>query len=92
MVSESELWIEYSLGTFTFLLRFFARWKVVGIRNFAWDDLFAFIAMVKFPGYFHIFPKLMCVQIAWTADAVVVHIIGEFSFQYYREKGRVELM
>lgn len=43
---QTEQWTEYGIGMVIFTLRFFARWKVVGIANFAWDDFFAFIAMM----------------------------------------------
>lgn len=42
-----EQWVEYGIGMVVFFLRFFARYKVVGIGGFAYDDLFAFIAMVS---------------------------------------------
>ncbi|CZR58660.1 related to integral membrane protein PTH11 [Phialocephala subalpina] len=43
---QTELWTEYGIGMVIFILRFFARWKVVGFANFAWDDFFAFVAMI----------------------------------------------
>ncbi|KAL3424532.1 hypothetical protein PVAG01_03813 [Phlyctema vagabunda] len=46
MAVNIEQWTEYGIGQFVFLLRFYCRWRVVGIRNFAWDDFFAFIAML----------------------------------------------
>lgn len=42
----TEQWTEYSIGMVVFLLRFFARWKVVGMRGLSWDDSFIFIAMI----------------------------------------------
>jgi hypothetical protein len=42
----TEQWTEYSIGMVVFILRFFARWKAVGITGWAWDDFFVFIAMV----------------------------------------------
>ncbi|RDW79803.1 hypothetical protein BP6252_04441 [Coleophoma cylindrospora] len=42
---QQELWIEYGIGTLVFLLRFFARIKVVGFRGLQWDDFFALVAL-----------------------------------------------
>ncbi|KAJ9663886.1 hypothetical protein H2198_000646 [Neophaeococcomyces mojaviensis] len=42
----AELFSELAIGILIFSLRFFARWKVVGFRNFWYDDLFAGIAVV----------------------------------------------
>ncbi|KAK6064415.1 hypothetical protein SCUP515_11810 [Seiridium cupressi] len=39
-----EVWSEYAIGNFFILLRFYARWKVVGIRNFQYEDLFMLAA------------------------------------------------
>lgn len=41
-----EQWVEYGIGMTIFFLRFFARYKVVGLKNLAYDDLFALLAMV----------------------------------------------
>ncbi|TVY34178.1 hypothetical protein LOCC1_G008102 [Lachnellula occidentalis] len=41
-----ELWVEYGIGMVFFVTRFFARFKVVGISGFTWDDLFSFFAMI----------------------------------------------
>lgn len=43
----AELFSELAIGILIFSLRFFARWKVVGFRNFWYDDLFAGIAVVS---------------------------------------------
>ena len=52
--NTTELWAEYGIGMGFFLLRFFARFKVVGLRELAWDDLFSFIAMVYSPYSFYV--------------------------------------
>ncbi|TVY91878.1 hypothetical protein LAWI1_G004358 [Lachnellula willkommii] len=54
MTYAIELWTEYGIGMFFFTIRFFARYKAVGFRGFAWDDLFSFIAMVEFSCYFYV--------------------------------------
>ncbi|TVY34904.1 hypothetical protein LSUB1_G006825 [Lachnellula subtilissima] len=46
MTYTIELWTEYGIGMLVFATRFFARYKTVGLRGFAWDDLFSFIAML----------------------------------------------
>ena len=43
---QTELWTEYSIGSFVLFLRLFARIKVVGIRHLQFDDLFAFLGLV----------------------------------------------
>lgn len=47
-MANEELWGEYAVGAFVILLRFFARSKVVGLRNFAIEDLFMFIALLSY--------------------------------------------
>lgn len=47
-MADEELWGEYAVGAFVILLRFFGRWKVVGIRNFALEDLFMLIALLSY--------------------------------------------
>jgi hypothetical protein len=42
-----ELWVEYGIGIGVFMLRFFARFKLVGLGGFTWDDLFSLIALVS---------------------------------------------
>ncbi|TVY15980.1 hypothetical protein LARI1_G006733 [Lachnellula arida] len=54
MTYAIELWTEYGIGMFFFTIRFFARYKAVGFRGLAWDDLFSFIAMVEFSCYFYV--------------------------------------
>ncbi|RDW92200.1 hypothetical protein BP5796_01594 [Coleophoma crateriformis] len=44
---QLELWVEYGIGTLVFLLRFYARIKVVGFRELQWDDFFALVALVS---------------------------------------------
>jgi hypothetical protein len=46
---QREVWAEFIIGACVFLLRFFARWKVVGPKGMALDDLFAAFALVKMP-------------------------------------------
>lgn len=43
---QTEAWTEYGLGTVVLLLRYFARWKTVGFKNWQGDDLFAVLALV----------------------------------------------
>ncbi|KAI9741404.1 MAG: hypothetical protein M1834_003121 [Cirrosporium novae-zelandiae] len=42
----AEVFAEYGIGIATLLLRFYARFRVVGIRNFGWDDFFTVSAIV----------------------------------------------
>ncbi|KAB8071482.1 hypothetical protein BDV29DRAFT_197345 [Aspergillus leporis] len=42
---QTEAWAEYGIGTVVILLRIFARFKVVGIRNWQGDDYFAFVTL-----------------------------------------------
>ena len=55
MTYAIELWTEYGIGMLFFATRFFARYKTVGLRGFAWDDFFSFIAMVEFSCYSYMF-------------------------------------
>ncbi|KAK9769342.1 putative Integral membrane protein [Seiridium cardinale] len=51
-----EVWAEYAIGNFFILLRFYARWKVVGIRNFQYEDLFmlaAFLFWIPFISFMY---------------------------------------
>jgi len=43
---QAEAWAEYGIGTLVLFLRFFARWKVVGIKGWKGDDVFAFFVLV----------------------------------------------
>ncbi|KAL2860814.1 uncharacterized protein BJX67DRAFT_386262 [Aspergillus lucknowensis] len=43
---NAELWAEYAIGMIVFAIRFFARWKTIGIRNFSWDDGFAAASII----------------------------------------------
>ncbi|KAI9735112.1 MAG: hypothetical protein M1834_001700 [Cirrosporium novae-zelandiae] len=43
---DVEIWTEYGIGMLIFILRFLARWKVVGIKNFQADDYFALAGMI----------------------------------------------
>lgn len=45
-MANEELWAEYAVGALVILVRFFARWKVVGFENFALEDLFMLIALI----------------------------------------------
>ncbi|KAK7420375.1 hypothetical protein QQX98_002798 [Neonectria punicea] len=47
-MANEELWGEYAVGAFIIVLRFFARWKVVGIQNFALEDLFMLSALLSY--------------------------------------------
>ena len=47
-MANEELWGEYAVGACIIVLRFFARWKVVGIENFALEDLFMFVALLAY--------------------------------------------
>lgn len=49
---QREVWAEFIIGACVFFLRFFARWKVVGLKGLALDDLFAAFALVKTPSTF----------------------------------------
>ncbi|KAF2142680.1 uncharacterized protein K452DRAFT_318259 [Aplosporella prunicola CBS 121167] len=41
-----EVWVEYAVGMGVLLLRFYARWKTVGLRKFWIGDLFAGLAVL----------------------------------------------
>ncbi|KAI9731175.1 MAG: hypothetical protein M1834_005368 [Cirrosporium novae-zelandiae] len=41
-----EIWALYTIGLLIFFLRFVARLKIVGLRGWQWDDIFAIIALV----------------------------------------------
>lgn len=43
---QTEAWTEYGIGSLVLLLRFFARWKTVGLKNWQGDDYFAMLALV----------------------------------------------
>ncbi|KAB8230216.1 uncharacterized protein BDW43DRAFT_321646 [Aspergillus alliaceus] len=42
---QTEAWTEYLIGTVIILLRIFARFRVVGIKNWQGDDYFAFVVL-----------------------------------------------
>lgn len=46
-----EIWAEYAIGNVFILLRFYARWKVIGIRNFHYEDVFILTALVSQANY-----------------------------------------
>ncbi|KAL2857359.1 hypothetical protein BJY01DRAFT_202662 [Aspergillus pseudoustus] len=43
---QTEAWTEYSIGVVVILFRLFARFKVVGIKNWQGDDYFSIVALV----------------------------------------------
>ncbi|KAK4108571.1 hypothetical protein N656DRAFT_761243 [Canariomyces notabilis] len=43
---QTEAWTEYGIGVLILLLRYYARWKVVGFRGWQGDDWFAVLALV----------------------------------------------
>ncbi|KAL2670664.1 hypothetical protein Neosp_014453 [[Neocosmospora] mangrovei] len=48
MPVDKELWGEYAAGAFMIILRFFARWKVIGVENFGIEDAFMGVALVTY--------------------------------------------
>ncbi|KAH7175632.1 hypothetical protein EDB81DRAFT_939765 [Dactylonectria macrodidyma] len=43
---QTEAWTEYGIGALVLMLRYFARWKTVGIKNWQGDDYFALLSLV----------------------------------------------
>ncbi|EDP53502.1 hypothetical protein KXW98_002504 [Aspergillus fumigatus] len=43
---QKEAWTEYGIGVLIILGRIFARWKVVGVKNWQGDDYFAILALL----------------------------------------------
>ncbi|RHZ63410.1 uncharacterized protein CDV56_100707 [Aspergillus thermomutatus] len=43
---QKEAWTEYGIGVFIILGRIFARWKVVGVKNWQGDDYFAIVSLL----------------------------------------------
>ncbi|KAF7155856.1 hypothetical protein CNMCM5623_008736 [Aspergillus felis] len=43
---QKEAWTEYGIGVLIILGRIFARWKVVGVKNWQGDDYFAIAALI----------------------------------------------
>lgn len=43
----AEVWAEYGISMCTHFLRFYARWKLFGFKNFDIGDAFAALAMVS---------------------------------------------
>lgn len=41
-----EAWIEYGIGVFVLLVRFFARWRIVGLKGWQGDDYFALLVLI----------------------------------------------
>ena len=73
---QTEVWAAYIIGVTVFLLRFFARWKIVGFKGLQWDDLFALLALVTSNSLSVRKTSSKIVQIFWTVDAATVHIIS----------------
>lgn len=48
MPVDKELSGEYAAGAFMTILRFFARWKVIGIENSVLEDVFMGVALVTY--------------------------------------------
>lgn len=48
VVVDKELWGEYAAGAFMILLRFAARWHVVGLKNFGLEDILMLIALLSY--------------------------------------------
>ncbi|KAF7554023.1 hypothetical protein G7Z17_g3224 [Cylindrodendrum hubeiense] len=44
---QTEAWTEYGIGSLVLLLRFFARWKTVGLKNWQGDDIFAMLSLAE---------------------------------------------
>lgn len=42
---QTEAWTEYGIGVIIILLRIFARFRVVGIKNWQGDDYFTFVVL-----------------------------------------------
>lgn len=47
-MANEELWGEYAVGAFFILLRFVARWKVVGLAAFTLEDAFMALALATY--------------------------------------------
>ncbi|RLL96873.1 hypothetical protein CFD26_105499 [Aspergillus turcosus] len=45
---QTEAWAEYGIGIVILLGRIFARWKVVGVKNWQGDDYFAIVSIFFF--------------------------------------------
>ncbi|KAJ0423569.1 hypothetical protein BJY00DRAFT_321698 [Aspergillus carlsbadensis] len=43
---QTEAWTEYSIGVVVILFRLFARFKVVGVKNWQGDDYFSIVALI----------------------------------------------
>lgn len=43
---QKEAWTEYGIGTLVLFLRYFARWKAVGFKEWQGDDYFAIAVLV----------------------------------------------
>lgn len=43
---QTEAWTEYGLGVVILFLRFFARWKTVGLKGWGGDDAFAILVLL----------------------------------------------
>lgn len=43
---QAEGWVEYAIGVSIIFLRFYARWKTVGVKNWTGDDIFSLVALV----------------------------------------------
>jgi hypothetical protein len=48
---QNEVWGEFAGGAFFILLRFYARYKTMGVQNFGIDDVFAFFALLFYAAY-----------------------------------------
>jgi len=45
---QTEAWTEYGIGIVIVFSRIFARWKVVGVKNWQGDDYFAIVSVFFF--------------------------------------------
>jgi hypothetical protein len=44
---QNEVWGEFAGGAFIILMRFYARYRTIGVANFGIDDVFAGLALVR---------------------------------------------
>lgn len=58
----AEVWAEYGISMCTHFLRFYARWKLFGFKNFDIGDAFAALAVVNHESTASKFHNSLCLD------------------------------
>ncbi|KAL3462422.1 hypothetical protein BJX64DRAFT_139983 [Aspergillus heterothallicus] len=74
---QTEAWTEYSIGVVVILFRLFARFKVVGIKNWQGDDYFSIVAIIFWTVGRAQKSGWRCKKLTGQAELTMLELIGQ---------------